>query len=601
MRALAAAALTALLLLALTPTGRADDNIYSGADNPVYAMKGGNGYFYVFYRDTSNNIRYQYYDGDYWSTPTVLVSGNVNGDDDFVVGFYGLTYVLILYQQWVSGNNYNVYILKCTVAAPLSCGSPVSINPPGENAVDAQELTLTYNPSPGRWYAGYVYYSTAAGGYEWITFTSTDGSTWSTGSWTWPGSSVPSQPFRFHLTAIPGTSNAFSLIAARYDEGFYRYYCIGTTSCGSSGTIGSKTVNAQAPPIRGIPSTSSGQAEIFTNNQWFRCTSSSCTSGTTGGATWNAPVSLMRDSSNIYMFYMSGNLVKRRTVTSSVGSEITYLVAPSGWSRYGVGVPVEAATPRPVAYLAGPGLYVHTEPTSFTVTIPQTLTASDTVNRRINFLRTITETLTGSDTVSRRINFLRTITETLTGSDTVNRRINFLRTITETLTGSDTVSRRINFLRTITETLTGSDTVSRRINFLRTITESLMASDTAGRLINYVRGVTEMVGLSDYFAGSPSFTIPELVTIFDALSYQLVSQGEGGGGGGGPAAPSEPPSPPTVEIPVEPVPAQPVAFGSAVVAGILLAVFAAVSLRGSRRGAAVWRRRRARARRVWRG
>jgi hypothetical protein len=143
-----------------------------------------------------------------------------------------------------------------------------------------------------------------------------------------------------------------------------------------------------------------------------------------------------------------------------------------------------------------------------------------------------------------------------------------------------------------------TDTV---INFLRTITESLMASDTAGRLINYVRGVTEMVGLSDYFAGSPSFTIPELVTIFDALSYQLVSQGEGGGGGGGPAAPSEPPSPPTVEIPVEPVPAQPVAFGSAVVAGILLAVFAAVSLRGSRRGAAVWRRRRARARRVWRG
>jgi hypothetical protein len=177
-----------------------------------------------------------------------------------------------------------------------------------------------------------------------------------------PGSSVPSQAFRFHVTAIPGTSNAFAFTAARYDESYYRYciVIVGSQSCSTMPyTIGSKTANTLAPPIRGIPSTSSGRAEIFTNNQWFRCTSSSCTAGTVGSATWNDPVSLMRDSSSIYMFYMSGNLVKRRTVTSSVGSEITYLVAPSGQSRYGVGVPVEATTPRPVAYLAGSSLYVH--------------------------------------------------------------------------------------------------------------------------------------------------------------------------------------------------------------------------------------------------
>jgi hypothetical protein len=579
-----AAALTALLLLALIPTGRADDNIYSFADNPVYAMKGGNGYFYVFYRDTSNNIRYQYYDGSTWSTSAVLVSGNVIGDDDFVVGFYGLTYVLILYQQWVSGTTYNVYILKCTVSTPLSCGSPVSINPPGENAIDAQELTLTYNPSPGRWYAGYVYYSSGVSGYQYITFTSTDGSTWSRQEWNSPGSSVPSQAFRFHVTAIPGTSNAFAFTAARYDESYYRYciVIVGSQSCTTMpNTIGSKTANTVAPPMRGIPSTSSGRAEIFTNNQWFRCTSSSCTGGTVGSATWNDPVSLMRDSSSIYMFYMSGNLVKRRTVTSSVGSEITYLAAPSGQTKYGVGVPVEATTPRPVAYLAGSSLYVHTEPTSFTVTISRTLTASDTPARIPHYARRIAETLTASDAVNRIQSFVRSLSETLTASDTVKRVARYIRTIPQTLTASDAVNRGIGYVRTIAETMT--------------------ASDTAGRLINYVISVTELVGLSDYFAGSPALTIPELVTVFDILSYQLVSQGEGGGGGGGPAAPSQPTSPPTVEVPVEPVPAQPVAFGSAVVAGILLAVFAAVGLRGSRQAAAVWRRRRARARRVWRG
>jgi hypothetical protein len=147
--------------------------------------------------------------------------------------------------------------------------------------------------------------------------------------------------------------------------------------------------------------------------------------------------------------------------------------------------------------------------------------------------------------------------------------------------------------------MTASDTVYRVARYIQTLSETLTASDTAGRLINYVRGVTELVGMSDYFAGSPAFTIPELVQLYDILSYQLFSQGSPGGGG--PAAPSQPASPPTVEVPVEPVPAQPVAVGSAVVAGILLAVFAAVSLRGGRRGAAVWRRRRARARRVWRG
>jgi len=519
---LTALLLAALLALASSPPARADDNIYSLADNPVYAMKGGNGYFYIFYRDTSNNIRYQYFDGTTWSTSSIIVSGSVTGDDDFVVGFYGHTYLLILYQQWVSGTNYNVYVLKCTVAAPLSCGTPTSLSGGGRGA-DAQELVLTYNPSGTRWYLGWVYYFSGAPGYWYVTYRSTDGSTWTLAEESNVGADSPGNPFRFHVTAIPGTTDAFAFTSARYDESYYRYciVIVGTQGCTNMpNTIGSKTANSVAPPMRGIPSTSSGRAEIFTNNQWFRCTSSSCTTGTVGSATWNDPVSLMRDGSSIYMFYMSSNLVKRRTVTTSVGSEITYLVAPSGEAKYGVGVPIEATTPRPVAYLAGSSLYIHTEPTSFTVTIPQTLTASDTVNRVAGYIQTISETLS--------------------------------------------------------------------------------ASDAVGRLINYVRGMTELVGLSDYFAGSPAFTLPELVQLSDIISYELVSQGEGGGGGGGPAAPSQPAEPPSVEIPVEPVPARPVAIGSAVVAGILLVAFTAMLVRGRGRAVDVWRRRRARARRIWR-
>ncbi len=507
------------LAIAVLPTARADDVISYASDNPIYALKDSNGIFYVFYRDTSNNIRYSYYVDEYWNSE-ILVSGNVFDSDGFVMGYYGHSYLIILYKQWVSGSIYNVYVLKCTVSAPLSCGSPVPVNPSGETAYNVQELTLTYNPS-GRWYIGYVYYSSLLPGYEYITFHSTDGSAWTLAQWSYVGSSAPSSAFRFHITAIPGTSNAFAFIAARADEGYYRYciVIVGTQSCSTmSNTIGSKTTNQAAPPIRGIPSTSSGRAEIFTNNQWFRCISSGCTTGTTLGATWTDPVALMREGSDIYMFYMPGNIIKRRTVTSSsIGDEINYLVTGTG-TRYGVGVPIEATTPRPVAYLVGSALYGHTEPTVFTVTLTQNIVISSPISKIIRYVRTLSETVTSSDTVSRDI--------------------------------------------------------------------------------NYVREILELVGVSDYFERSPAITLPELVMISDAISYQYVSPG--GGGGGGPAAPSPPPEPPTVEIPVEPVPAQPVAVGSAVVAGVLLAAFTALSLRDRRSAVSLWRRTRRRARRVWR-
>ena len=508
-----------IALLLIIPAGRADDLVSYLAYNPIYSFKDSNDIFYVFYRDNNNNVRYSYYD-DYWFS-SVIVSGNVVGDDDFVAGYYGHSYVLILYKQWVSGSNYNVYVLKCSLPAPVSCSSPVQVKPAGEDSVSAQELSLTYNPAGGTWYLGYVYYSTDGGGYEYITFRSTDGSTWTMAEWSYPGSTVPSSPFRFHVTAIPGTTNAFAFIAARVDEGYYRYciVIIGSQSCASMpNTIGTKTVNQAAPPIRGIPSTSSGNAEIFTNNQWFRCTSSSCTTGTTLGATWTDPVSLMREGGNIYMFYMPSNIIKRRTVTSSIGPEINYLVAGTG-SRYGVGVPVEATTPRPIAYLTGSDLYVHVEPTLFT--------------------------------------------------------------------------------RTLGENIVISRVLSSNIGLVKTLSEMLTSLDTANRVPEYVRMPMELLGVSDYFAGFPSFTLPDVTIIFDVISYTYVSS-EGGGGGGGPAAPPPPPEPPSVEIPVESVPTQPIAFGSIVVAGVLLAVFTALSLRGRRTAVGMWRRRRARARRLWR-
>jgi len=132
--------------------------------------------------------------------------------------------------------------------------------------------------------------------------------------------------------------------------------------------------------------------------------------------------------------------------------------------------------------------------------LAETLTASDSLGRLQTLARTMAETLTVSDTVARIPNYIRLITETLTASDTANRILTFVRSLSEAMTASDTLARTPSYIRLIAETLTASDTLARQQALTRLVTDSLTASDTISRFQGFVRNMAETVSVSDTVA-----------------------------------------------------------------------------------------------------
>jgi hypothetical protein len=199
---------------------------------------------------------------------------------------------------------------------------------------------------------------------------------------------------------------------------------------------------------------------------------------------------------------------------------------------------------------------------TFTVSLTETLTASDALARTPNYVRVLAETLTASDSLQRLQTLARTITQTLTASDTLARIPNYIRLIAETLTASDTLSRTVTFVRNLAETMTASDTLSRVPTFVRNLSEALTASDTLTRTAAYVRTIAETVGItSTAFPGAALIALAETILIAESLQVIRI-----------PAQPTPPPGPsgPPIQIPL-PTPQQVFPIGLAVALGVVFA------------------------------
>jgi hypothetical protein len=194
--------------------------------------------------------------------------------------------------------------------------------------------------------------------------------------------------------------------------------------------------------------------------------------------------------------------------------------------------------------------------------LAETLTASDSLQRLQTLARTITQTLTASDTLARIPNYIRLIAETLTASDTVNRIQTFVRSLSEAMTASDTLARIPSYIRLIAETLTASDTIAGLRGFVRNIAETLTASDDITRAAAYVRTIAESVGItSTAFPGAALIALAETILIAESLQVIRI-----------PAQPTPPPGPPgpPAEIPL-PTPQQVFPIGLAVALGVVFA------------------------------
>jgi hypothetical protein len=199
---------------------------------------------------------------------------------------------------------------------------------------------------------------------------------------------------------------------------------------------------------------------------------------------------------------------------------------------------------------------------TFTVSLTETLTASDALARTPNYVRVLAETLTASDSLQRLQTLARTITQTLTASDTLARIPSYIRLIAETLTASDALARQQALTRLVTESLTGSDTITGLRGFVRNIAETLTASDDITRAAAYVRTIAESVGItSTAFPGAALIALAETILIAESLQVIRI-----------PAQPTPPPGPsgPPIQIPL-PTPQQVFPIGLAVALGVVFA------------------------------
>jgi hypothetical protein len=199
---------------------------------------------------------------------------------------------------------------------------------------------------------------------------------------------------------------------------------------------------------------------------------------------------------------------------------------------------------------------------TFTVSLTETLTASDALARTPNYVRVLAETLTASDSLQRLQTLARTITQTLTASDTLARIPSYIRLIAETLTASDALARQQALTRLVTESLTGSDTITGLRGFVRNIAETLTASDDITRAAAYVRTIAESVGItSTAFPGAALIALAETILIAESLQVIRI-----------PAQPTPPPGPPgpPADIPL-PTPQQVFPIGLAVALGVVFA------------------------------
>jgi hypothetical protein len=178
------------------------------------------------------------------------------------------------------------------------------------------------------------------------------------------------------------------------------------------------------------------------------------------------------------------------------------------------------------------------------------------------FTVSLAETLTASDALVRIPSYVRVLAETLTASDSLRRLQTLARTMAETLTESDTIARIPNYVRPIAETITASDAITRIQTFVRNLSEAVTAADMLSRTAAYIRTTAETVGMtSTAFPGAAIIALAETILIAESLQAIRI-----------PFQPTPPtgPSGPPAEIPL-PTPQQVFPIGLAVALGVVFA------------------------------
>jgi len=165
---------------------------------------------------------------------------------------------------------------------------------------------------------------------------------------------------------------------------------------------------------------------------------------------------------------------------------------------------------------------------TYTGTISETATGTDTVSASFLYLGSISETATATDsTTVEASTFNAALTETATSADTITVVAStFNADLSETILSTDSTVGYILFSSSVDETATTSDSVVGYITFPGSISETLAASDSISAVATFLSVIAESGTATDSTVGYTLFPafIAETATSTDSTaSIQLFA------------------------------------------------------------------------------
>jgi len=130
-------------------------------------------------------------------------------------------------------------------------------------------------------------------------------------------------------------------------------------------------------------------------------------------------------------------------------------------------------------------------------TVTETISLTDTLEKKANFSKTIQESISTQDALSKQASMSVTKLETLSLTDALSTIKAKIVNILDTFHLTDTLQKTTKFTKTITENISLTDTLISVKTFFATISETLHLSDAVSRTAKFAKTISETLHLSD--------------------------------------------------------------------------------------------------------
>ena len=219
------------------------------------------------------------------------------------------------------------------------------------------------------------------------------------------------------------------------------------------------------------------------------------------------------DTTNAESAYSSSNAVYSRTSSGGTASDLVVGSVSMGAEKFSVNYTTVSGTARKGWFLAfGPA----SGASSWTVTLTDTASATDTYAHSVDTLRALTDTASATDLLTAAVDAVVALLDAASASDVLNAAAVVQAVISDLASASDTSTAAVDATVALTDAASATDTATGSFEAAGTVTLSDLASATDALTC----AATLLVTLTDSASGTDAYTAAaELVrTLTDAAA-----------------------------------------------------------------------------------